>query len=104
MVQKRRCVVDITPNGNLASGVILINRLASCICKPDKNEILTNFDDVLAALPSFLSKDPKTGRNEDAKTDGICSLCYQQLKNLDIQCDRKKFIPKMRVSNGASAQ
>ena len=29
VVQKRRCVVDITSNGNLASGVILINRLTA---------------------------------------------------------------------------
>ena len=63
--------MDITPNGNLASGVILINRLTACICKPDKNEILTNFDDLLAALPSLLSKDPKRGGNKEAKTKHI---------------------------------
>lgn len=84
VVQRRRCVADIAENGNLASGVFLFNRLTSCICKPDKREVLTNFDDVISALPSFLSKHKNQYTDENgnlivendiARVPGTIEIC-----------------------------
>lgn len=103
VAEKRRCVVDIAENGNLAGGVFLFNRLISCVCRPDKREILKNFDDVISALPKLLSEQKYNNNNHNNTSAmnlsenmiDICSVCHQNLSHFVEK--NIKYKPKMKV-------
>jgi hypothetical protein len=66
VARRKRKVIDVEPNGNLASGTVLINRAKSCVC----------------SVPNV-----PEGNSE------VCTICYQQVSRL-VENGRR-FNPKM---------